>query len=172
MKRAEQLLLFLVLFFLPTQLGKHFWPNFSHIFSLRIDYLSPTIYFWDILVLILITIFLINRKAFSKTSLNLGLFFLLTQIISLLAASLLVNNLNIGAALVRVAQYAIALLFGLYIASNKETSKRVLFFGISSAVIFQSLLGISQLISEKTIGFWILGERSFSISTPAITKLS
>src|SRR5438105_4334390 len=45
--------IFLLLFLLPTQLGKHFWPEFSFVQGLRIDYLSPTLYVTDMLVGIL-----------------------------------------------------------------------------------------------------------------------
>ena len=42
---------YLLILFLPTQLGKHFWPNFSYVYGVRIDYLSPTLYFTDILII-------------------------------------------------------------------------------------------------------------------------
>ncbi|MBP9719125.1 MAG: O-antigen ligase family protein [Candidatus Levybacteria bacterium] len=43
----------LLIFLLPTQFGKHFWPSFSFIAGLRVDYLSPTLYITDILIFIL-----------------------------------------------------------------------------------------------------------------------
>ena len=33
----EKWLFGLVIVFLPTQLGKHFWPDWSYVFSLKID---------------------------------------------------------------------------------------------------------------------------------------
>src|ERR1035437_10261792 len=57
---------YLLVLFLPTQLGKHFWPNFSYVYGIRIDYLSPTLYFTDLLVIGLILFWvlevLINAK--------------------------------------------------------------------------------------------------------------
>ncbi|MCL5675990.1 MAG: O-antigen ligase family protein [Patescibacteria group bacterium] len=35
---------------MPTQLAKHFWPDFSYVNGLRIDYLSPAIHLTDILI--------------------------------------------------------------------------------------------------------------------------
>lgn len=54
----ERFLFALFLLFLPTQLGKHFWPDFSYVSGIRSDYLSPTLYFTDILVIVLLGIVL------------------------------------------------------------------------------------------------------------------
>src|ERR1035437_5543578 len=43
-------LFYLLILFLPTQFGKHFWPNSSFVFGLRLDYLSPTVYLTDIFI--------------------------------------------------------------------------------------------------------------------------
>ena len=42
---------YLLIIFLPTQLGKHFWPDWTMVLGLRLDYLSPTLYLTDILIL-------------------------------------------------------------------------------------------------------------------------
>ena len=112
-EKLEKILLFLTVLFLPTQLGKHFWPSFSFIYSLPIDYLSPVIYFWDLLVVSLFSVFLLQKKHINKTALNLVLVFLLTQSISLFGSS------NLAAGLVRLEQYVICGLFGIYLASSK-----------------------------------------------------
>lgn len=165
LKNLEQTLLVLTVFFLPTQLGKHFWPQFSHIYSLPIDYLSPTLFFWDILVVLLLLSSFAQRKYINRLALNLWLFFILTQSLSLIFTT------NLGAGLVRLEQYLIAGLFGVYIASwDFNKIKSLIFYPLGFSVIFQSLLGISQFFASKTIGFWILGERSFNISTPGIAK--
>lgn len=169
MKKIEQTLLFLILLLLPTQFGRHFWPDFSFIYSLRIDYLSPTIYFWDLLVLGLVSITIITViTVINRLALNLFLAFLLTQLISLLPA---VSAAGIGAGLVRFEQYLIAGFFGVYIASlNFEKSKKIFFWALTLVVLAESMLAIAQFLKSETLGFWILGERTFSISTPAIAK--
>ncbi len=163
MKRAESTFLFLTLLFLPTQLGKHFWPQFSYIFSLKIDYLSPTLYFWDILVIGLLLVWIITRPKVNKLALNLLLIFLLTQSLSLIGVN------NIGAGLVRLEQYIIAGLFGVYLAS---ANLKNIFLPLMLGVLFESGLAILQFIKGGTLGFWILGERSFSITTPGIAKFN
>lgn len=54
LSRLNYALLFLFCFFLPTQLGKHFFVDFSYINGIRIDYLAPTLHVTDILAIILI----------------------------------------------------------------------------------------------------------------------
>ncbi len=165
--RLEQKLLFLILLFLPTQLGRHFWPDFSYIYSLKVDYLSPTIYFWDLLVVCLLIVFILQKKVVKRIALNLFLFFIITQALSL------IGSLDPGAGLVRLEQYITVGLFGVYLASYKWVElKTQLFLPLSIVVIFESLLGIGQFLLEGSLGFWVLGERAFSISTPAIAKFN
>lgn len=169
LKRVEDAFLFLTLIFLPTQLGRHFWPSFSYIYSLPIDYLSPTIYFWDLLVVFLITTFLLQKKKFNPLAFNLFLIFILTQVVSLLPFT--GSQINLGAGLVRVEQYLIAGLFGIYVASIKGQVSRVkLYTPLILAIVFESILAVAQFLKGGSLGFWILGERTFSISTPAIAR--
>lgn len=164
--KLEKLLLFLTVLFLPTQLGRHFWPEFSFVYSLPVDYLSPTLYFWDILVILLLIVFILNRKHFNRLALNLLFFFLLTQ-----SLSLLFKPINLGAGLVRLEQYFISGLFGVYIASAKwKVISIMLFWPICLSLLGETILAILQFIKGGTLGFWIFGERTFSISTPAISK--
>ncbi len=166
LKKVEQGLFFLTLLFLPTQLGRHFWPQFSFVYSLPIDYLSPTLYFWDILVLCLWVVFLISGKHISRLALIFFYFFILTQ-----AISLVFNTDASGVGLIRLEQYTIAGLFGVYIASSKFKIQNSKFsLPLSMALLGESVLAIMQFLKGGSLGFWILGERAFSLSTPAIAK--
>ncbi len=51
-------LFYAIILFLPSQLGKHFWPSWSYVQGLRVDYLSPTIYFTDLLIILLFVFWL------------------------------------------------------------------------------------------------------------------
>lgn len=169
--KLEKTLLFLTLLFLPTQLGRHFWPNFSFVYSLSVDYLSPTIYFWDFLILGLLFVFIIQRKPVKGLALNLFLLFFLSQVLSLLPQLFDGHSLNLGAGLVRAEQYLIAGLFGVYLASvNIKRAKATFIRAISISVLAESLIAVLQFIKGETLGLWILGERSFSLSTPGIAK--
>ncbi|MBI2196162.1 O-antigen ligase family protein [Candidatus Daviesbacteria bacterium] len=163
--RLERVLLFLVVLFLPTQLGLHFWPGFSFIYSLKIDYLSPTLYFWDLLVVGLLLVWILRKPKVNKVALNLFLFFLLTLGASLLGAA------NIGAGLVRLEQYMLAGFFGIFLASQDLKSLLgKIYLPLVLGIIGESLLAILQVIKGETLGLWILGERTFSLSTPGIAK--
>ncbi len=164
--KIENLLLFLTVLFLPTQLGRHFWPEFSFVYSLPIDYLSPTLYFWDILVFLLCVAFVLQGKHINRLALNLLFFFLLAQ-----SLSLLFKPINLGAGLVRLEQYLVSGLFGIYVASVKwKALNTMVFWPLALSILGESVLAILQFFKGGTLGFWILGERTFSISTPAIAK--
>lgn len=166
LKQLEYSLFFLIILFLPTQLGKHFWPEFSYVYSLPIDYLSPTIYLWDLLVLLLCVVFILSGKRINKLALNLFFVFILTQALSLFS-----SLANVGVGLVRLEQYFMAGLLGVYVASvKKEEVAKIIFWGFIASVLFESFLAIGQFLTGGTLGFWLLGERAFSISTPGISK--
>ena len=61
-QKLERVFYFLLLTFLPTQLGLHFWPGFSFIKGIRIDYLSPTLFFNDLLISSICLLFLYNNR--------------------------------------------------------------------------------------------------------------
>lgn len=166
LQKVENVLFFLTLLFLPTQLGRHFWPQFSFVYSLPIDYLSPVLYFWDILVLSLWIVFLISGKHISRKALIFFYFFILTQ-----ALSLVFNPDSVGAGLVRLEQYTIAGLFGVYVASlNLKVQKARFYLPLTLAVLGESILAILQFLKGGSVGLWILGERTYTLSTPAIAK--
>lgn len=171
LSKLENSLFFLVLVFLPTQLGKHFWPPFSAVYSLPIDYLAPVIYFWDLLVILLILVFCASKPNVSRAALLVFLIFIFMQLLSLVPFLRDSAPLNIGAGLVRIEQHFIAGLFGVYIASRPfyEILPK-LYWPLWIAVVGESILGISQFVLNKTLGLWVLGERTFTISTPAIAK--
>jgi len=58
----EKVLFFLFVFFIPTQLGKHFWPEWSYVMGIRVDYLSPTLYFLDLIWLGFFVSKILNSK--------------------------------------------------------------------------------------------------------------
>lgn len=169
LRKAENTLFFLTLLFLPTQLGRHFWPDFSFVYSLRVDYLSPAIYFWDLLALALVCLWIFRKPSVNKQALNLFFLFMLALSFSLFNAG------NPAAGFVRLEQYGIAGLFGVYLASQKKEAPEAgvghkiwlpLFLGITA----QALIAVVQTLSGSTIGLWILGERSFTITTAGIAK--
>ncbi len=167
MTKLEKTLFFLVILFLPTQLGKHFWPNFSYLYSLKIDYFSPTIFLWDLILITLLVIWVITKSGVNKRALFFLLFFLLTQTLSL------IHTANLGPGIVRLEQFTLTGLFGLYLASqNFNKLSKILSRILIIPLFFEVFFAIGQFLFNGSLGFWVLGERSFTLSTPAIAKFN
>lgn len=162
------------IFLLPTQLGLHLWPNFSYVFGIRVDYLSPTIYLSDIVFLVVLGLWVFSKK----NALYLGLprlVVIFALFLYLLATSLFVAQ-NQGAALYKLAKLIQMFLLLFYVYQNKTwILKWKPFYGVLSlSVIYSSFIALFQFINQKTLGgvFWWLGERSFSSVTPGIALLN
>ncbi len=91
--------------------------------------------------------------------------FLLTQLLSLWDAT------NPLAGFIRFEQLVVISLFGLGLSafSHKELIRKIS-LPLYIAVIFECLLAIAQFLTDGSLFFWVLGERTFSIATPAIAK--
>ena len=160
----------LLIIFSSSQLGKHFWPQFSLVNGLRVDYLSPTLYVSDILIFLLIGWALINH----------GLSFPPRNIKRVIKWLLIISGLGVllawpsrsplayGYGLIKVAEW-----WGLFWAGKqiilKNTHKFWLF---TSLLLILSLLSLSQFYLQKSLGgvayFW--GEREFTKLTPGIAQ--
>ncbi len=175
--KLHQKLFWLLVFLLPLQLGRHFWPSFSLILGLRVDYLSPTLYFTDILVMAILGLWgweelKVKNEKLKITIKDPKLFFLsLAVFFFLLVNSLLAQNS--GAALYKLAKIIEFSLLGFYIARNIRISQYSnILISLSLAVIYSSLIAIVQFIKQSSLGgpLWWLGERTFNLTTPGIAK--
>jgi O-antigen ligase len=162
------MLLGIIIFLFPTQLGLHFWPQFTHIFGVRIDYFAPTVYLTDILVGLFVTNFLIKQKGeFLKFVFRYKLFVFGLLIFSLFN---ILFSQNIFVSFFKWLRVYEMILFGWVIARTKMDFPRQIVLPLSLSLIFFSLLGILQFIKGESLGgiFYFLGERTFSGSTPGI----
>jgi hypothetical protein len=168
-----KLLFYLLIIFLPTQFGRHFWPNFSFVQGLRLDYLSPTLYFTDIIVITIL--FLSAKNIFinlTKINKKIKILILLTFLFLLINVTLSYSPLAGIYELIKISEY---FFFGIFIIYNlKSFSKKNIFLSISVAIVFESLLAIFQTLNKGSIGglLYFLGERTFSSSTPGIANAS
>lgn len=153
------MLLFFLILFLPSQLGFHFWPSWSFVSGVRIDYLSPTLYFTDLLIFFLIFIYRprIKIPLFIIIYSVFNIFFSLSPLLSLYKW-------------LRVLEYFL-LFKSLYMIPN---TKYMIQKGLALAVIWTSILAWSQFtVQSSTGGLWYwLGERTFNVATPGIAKFS
>lgn len=165
-EKINRWLFFWIVFFLSSQLGKHFFPSSSYVFGIRVDYLSPTIYFFDLLVVLvvfnnfqlMIDLFKIKKVLIFLFILFFNSFFSLFPLISFYK-------------LAKIIEWLIVFYF-----FKKEGGKylKTINFSFFLLTTLQFFLIIIQLFSQKSVGrwFWWLGERTFSISTPEIAKAS
>jgi len=166
-------LFYLLILFLPTQFGKHFWPNFSFVFGLRLDYLSPTVYLTDIFIF-LIWLFYLPKlilliKKTNKKYLFAFVFFLLSVVIGVIGAK---NPLVGFYGIIKFLEFSFLVFF---VAENfKKLNKGILFSCFLSGIIFESGLSFLQYFNQGSIGgaFYFFGERTFNAITPGIANAS
>ena len=170
--KLHQKLFWLLICLLPVQLGRHFWPNFSLVLGLRIDYLSPTFFLTDLLVVLVLAFWLWEKKRRLET-LNLiwfkknwwvVIFFLFLGLNVFLAQ-------NQGAAFYKLLKITEFSLLALYIVKEK-ISLSFLALPLSLGVLGSSLMALLQFFHQGSLNglFWWLGERTFNINTPGIAK--
>ena len=164
---------YLTLLLLPTQLGTHFWPDWTLVLGRRVDYLSPTIFLTDI------TIFLTLITWFTQKNNIKNLTKIITQHATLvIMGSILITinciySSNLLLSLYKWGKVFEYLLFFYYIYASKPSIKKIT-YALGIGVFYSSIIAITQFYTQQTIGgiFWFLGERTFTGSTPGIAKVN
>lgn len=154
----QKLLLFLLLLLLPSQLAFHFWPSWSLVNGIRVDYLSPTIYLTDIII---IGLFISSRLRI-HISLPVIIFIILNTLNSTLPLLTIYKWF-------RVLEY-----FWLYKYLTNYYELKTMNSALLLSILWTSALAWIQFIKQSSLGglTWWLGERTFSVSTPGIAKIA
>jgi O-antigen ligase len=175
--KFESLLLTLFFLLLPTQFGKHFWPDFSSVAGIRIDYLSLILYTTDVLlVLLFLSVFIrvvLQKKlqfVFNRTQVAflafLGIFFLCNIIFSLRP---LLTLYGFG-------RYLELFFLGMYLAAiiKRFAKLQLIAFLFAVSASFESILAVLQYLSQSSLNgfFYLFGERAFTGATPGIANVS
>lgn len=188
---SEKIFFYSFLILLPTQLGKHFWPPSSYLLGIRSDYLSPTLYVTDLLLICLFVVWLFqfffertNNVSESRTGLLLHapsltwlgrrrniLFFCLSVYLFL---NIIFNNIPLG--LYGLWKLAECLFLGFYIAKRAAqiTTLQTIILFLSIGGIFESFLAIAQFVNQGSLNglFYLFGERNFTSQTIDIANMS
>jgi len=169
--------LFLFLLLIPTQLGKHFWPEWSYVLGIRIDYLSPTLYLLDLIWLILIgsNFLKMNKPSVLRTPPLTGRLFNFRNLVIL--GFVVVNILmavNPWVAVYKWLRVGQIYLTWVYFRKNKNLVKEKLIKVIPCWIILESLLAMAQMAKNGSLNgiFYWLGERSFTFNTIGIAQMS
>lgn len=163
----NKILFFSLLLLLPTQFGKHFFLPLSYLSGVRVDYLAPTIYLVDILILLLTVInFKIVIKLFKNKKVIFSLFLLMINVIF---SKLPIISLYWFAKIIEL-----LIIFSLakkILASLKE---RYILAALFISGSFELFLSLFQLINKHSIQgiFYYFGERLLTLSTPGVAKAS
>ncbi len=164
---------YILLLFLPSQLGRHFFPNFSLVSGVISDYLVPVFYFTDFLTILTIILYIIeNRRNLLRRKYSSWVIFVLTVLIYLFFNSIVIAS-NKWVAVYKTVKIAEFILLGYVVYRLKPKLLSVLSV-LSICAVYSSVLSVWQFVSQKSVGglFYWLGERTFSSNTPGIAAFS
>lgn len=175
-QHLEKVLFLAILFSFILQTGKHFWPRFSVISGIRVDYLSPTLHLSDILILTLfgVTIvrFITHKKRFNVLS-RVKLanpYFILVAII-FLSSFFAESPFAAWFGVFKLFEFVFLGWFIVHNFSKKEIIPLVKTLLV--AAFFTSIIVFFQFYKQASIGgvLYFFGERTFHASTIGIAKI-
>ncbi len=163
-------LFYLLIFLLPAQIGYHFWPSWSFVLGRRVDYLSPTIYLTDLVLLALCLSWVIETRGKGLNSV-----FHRYRLWYVVGAIFVVLNIFFAQdwhiALYHWVKVVELGFVGYYMVKAKFTVFDIQ-PTLAAAVVYASLIGLAQALLQRSVGgpFWFLGERTFTVDTPGIAR--
>jgi O-antigen ligase len=194
--KMEKVLFYLLVLFLPTQLGKHFWPSFSFVSGIRVDYLSPTLYITDLLILLLFVLWCVGRlqvnkktkkqKVLDLDNLNVGIFwklalriwsykvgcffFLVLLIVNIFFSKHVFNGFY---GLIKLLEFSFVA-FYISVTVRKKEQLQTITSLLAIGVLVESSVAVFQYMTQGSLGglLYFLGERLFTSATPGIANAS
>ena len=179
MKFSELILFLLFLTSIPVQLGKHFWPTLSFVNGIRVDYLSPTLYFSDIVLLFLFvasfsrlkkTLWSLIKKPlfiYSFTVLLIGCFLSLNPYAAFLKLVKLLEFLFLGFYTVKTFSFNFKDKYIYILTLGGLTQCIILFLQFFSQ---HSLDGVFYYLGERTIGPGSIGAAVFPLNNSLVMR--
>lgn len=169
----------LLVFLIPTQLAKHFWPDWSLVWGIRVDYLAPKIYLTDLLILSILVLWLIEilveREKINKNLKKYGriCLYVLSGVVVFIFVNIFFSSHREVNILKWVKIFELGLL-SLYIATSNINYKRWFLKPLILSVIFFSILALLQFMNQRTLGgiMYYFGEREFNSETPGIALVN
>ena len=152
----EKFLFLTILVLFPSSVAKRFELPFAYIHGVLVDYLLPTVYLTEVLVLLLlfltITRLAVSRDMKLKKFLPLSL--LLVLVPSIFAGE------NIFSSVLRFTELLLWASFALWIRENInwERNRREIIGALSLGIGWVSLLALAQFVRQRSIlGRWSMG---------------
>lgn len=154
-QRLVSPLLFLIVFLSSTQLGLHFWPDSALVYGVRVDYLAPTLYLLDTLIVLYLAL---QRTVLCKTQ---------NRVLWPLVPILLVNLLFSANPPATLSWGLHLLLYFIFISTLNLSLIRL---PLVLSLLFQVAIAITQVgLGHSLQGplYWF-GERMVSVGAPAV----
>lgn len=157
----------LIIFLAATQWGLHFWPNAALVYGIRVDYLSPTLYFLDALILCYLGLAFRSLRDFRQV---IGTF---AGLFPVLITNLIFSQ-NPLATLSWSLHLLLCVLFIFSLPKNYFLNSRFFTTPLLLALLFQTLLALTQVIIGHSVGglLYYFGERMVSVGSPNIASAS
>lgn len=162
-----RIVFFALLATFPIQLGKHFWPYFSFVQGIRVDYLSPTLYLSDILLFLLLIVSPITlKKDFLKWISHSLPFWTLSTI--LVGALLAQEKAGALYGILKFVEFSYLGYF-IYKSVRRNDLDDISFVFVLWGIV-ETIIAMFQIFAQRSLGgpFYYLGERTFDASTPGI----
>ena len=153
---------------LPTQLGRHFWPEWAFVNGIRVDYFSPTIYVTDILIFLLVILNLFQDPAPGgrfRVKPGMTLIYCVTGLLVLLNIYFSISPAVSLYKWLKVAEFGFLVWWISHFKFQISNFKFLLI-----PIFYESVLAVWQWWQQGSIGgiwYW-LGERTFNAATPGI----
>ena len=176
LKKLHIFLFNMVLLNLPIGLAKHFVFNRSYVNGLLVNYLIPTVYVLDVLILLVLFFWFLDKFVTPKFRYlrfdSVFTVFILLFFVSFLFSSVLA--IRVYPAFIGLLRWVVYGLFGLYILEEVDIKVRLknIFKWISFGVLTVSLLGITQSVKQTSLfnNYLFFGEQPYSINSLGIDK--
>ena len=172
----KEIITYLWLALIPTQLGRHFWLVESRVLGMKIDYLSIILYLSDILWVVWI---IKNHpltpsltKEGDKTKNFWNRWLMVVLVLAIVVGNVVVAQAKLVAVYrwLRVGQW----LFTFYLVSkNKKDIKEKLLKVIPWWIIIESFLALAQVVKGGSLQgiWWWFGERRFLLGNLGIAEM-
>lgn len=175
-KYIVDVLCFLYAFLLPTQFGKHFWPEYTYLHGVKIDYLAPFITTFDLACLAFALLSILTYFK-SQKDLRLQKLFKLGFPTILLLVFLIINIIFSFLPLVtlyKIAKMSLYFWTSYLIIKNYKSAEKSFFYGLFVGTMLVFVLAFWQFATKSSVGgiWYFLGERTITLSLPGIAKMS
>ncbi len=171
---------FIILVLLPVNLGKHFIFKNSYVDGILVDYLVPTVFVQDLLIILMLVLWFFENKALNKLKVFTKKVFTKKKAFLFLIGYVLITSISVfvsKAPLISFLEYLrmfFYFLFSVYVVIEVEFAKEfksILKFLVIGALV-SCVFGFGQFLKQGSLfnNYLVLGEQPFTFSTRNIIK--